>query len=796
MSEPQRESRSFFEELKRRRVVRVAIGYGAAVFVALQAADLVFPAIGIPEWGFRLLVIGSLAGFPVALVLAWLFDLSPEGLRRTGDEDEGRGRLVARLRPRALAGVAGAALLTLLAGLGWFGLRSASAGVVAGADVVAVLPFQAEGAGDPLIGRGMVDLLSRNLDEIGTIRTVDPRAVLHRWESRAREAPPTLETAVEIGRDMSAGSVLTGSIVEVGSQVRMSAELTGIDGDRIAAVTVDGEPTDLLGLVDSLSVELLRAIWRARTPVPSSDLAAITTGNLEALRAFLVGEGRYRASDWELAADAYQRAVAADSAFALAWFRLGMVAGWGGSLPLSQDGYLQRALRFSDRLPTKVGGMIRAERMAIAGRRDEALDLLRGLVRRHSDDAELWLQIADVEFHRDEAFPRSLLRPLEERLRPFERALELDPTLVPALIHPLEMAFQAGDAARIGRYAAMLDSVPLVASAAVRTIVEADSAMRAPDDRFAVLSALSRALNALEAPTADLRWQAGQAVYRPLVRTIALSPAREKEVAIEWIAGRVEEEPGSEESMGEQLLASLLLSAGRVEEARDALATPAEASGAGGASGTAAAKAIGRLARTASFAGLVEPGDPLSAALPPVEREARRFLDALDAGDARAARARIDAWLRVAAAAADSSGVGSLLRAARGLAEMLEGREDAAQRVERALTADGRPPVEIRAALALRWLELGLEGEEGRGRAEALAGRPWGLHPAFELERIRVLARALEARGERETAARWYRLYADALAGADPGPAARRAEAARDAAQRLAAAPGGGEIGG
>jgi hypothetical protein len=87
-------------ELKRRRVFRVAAVYGAAAFVALQAADLVFPRLGLPDWTVTLVVALGVIGLPVALALAWAFDATPDGVRRTGPAAATSSRRSSRCRVR------------------------------------------------------------------------------------------------------------------------------------------------------------------------------------------------------------------------------------------------------------------------------------------------------------------------------------------------------------------------------------------------------------------------------------------------------------------------------------------------------------------------------------------------------------------------------------------------------------------------------------------------------------------------------------------------------------------------
>src|SRR6266550_8526976 len=80
-------SRNFFAELKRRNVYKVAVGYAVVGWLLIQVATQVFPFFEIPNWGVRLIVLLIVAGFPIALILAWAFELTPEGIKRTEDAD-------------------------------------------------------------------------------------------------------------------------------------------------------------------------------------------------------------------------------------------------------------------------------------------------------------------------------------------------------------------------------------------------------------------------------------------------------------------------------------------------------------------------------------------------------------------------------------------------------------------------------------------------------------------------------------------------------------------------------------
>ena len=154
----------FFAELKRRHVFRVAAVYGATAFVVIQAADVIFPRIPLPEWTVSLVVWLSLLGFPVALVLSWAYDRTPEGVRATepaasGELDAIASQPVRRRWPAGLAALVGVVLLGLGA---WWTLSRTGPGART-YDSIAVLPFAdlAEGSDDSYFAEGLADDIDR-----------------------------------------------------------------------------------------------------------------------------------------------------------------------------------------------------------------------------------------------------------------------------------------------------------------------------------------------------------------------------------------------------------------------------------------------------------------------------------------------------------------------------------------------------------------------------------------------------------------------------------------------------------
>ena len=193
--------------------------------------------------------------------------------------------------------------------------------VIPSASVIAVIPFAPSVPDTALsrLGRDLVLTISASLDGIGDIHTVDPGTVL--VQSEDPTARYSRDQATGLGRRFGAGSVIHGSLVRDGRNVRLDFELLGIAGEpSLARVTVVGSPDSTAALTDSATWQLLHQIWlRGEPPTPS--LAAVTTQSVPALRAFLEGERAMTDGLWPDAEKAFARAIGADSSFWLAYWR-------------------------------------------------------------------------------------------------------------------------------------------------------------------------------------------------------------------------------------------------------------------------------------------------------------------------------------------------------------------------------------------------------------------------------------------------------------------------------------------
>jgi len=747
MVDPGHRPGGFFDELKRRRVVRVGIAYGAVVFVLLQLADIILPALNFSDEALRPFLIAAVAGLPIALLLAWLYDLTPEGIVRTARSGEGRGRLVLSLpRPVAL-GLGVLALVAIASGVVLLRPGGAEGAVAEDARVIAVMPFL--GSSESIMAEGVMDLLSRNLDGIGSIRTIDPIRTLGRLSEAEQAGDIAQERARAVGALVGAGSVLTGSIATGGGSVRLSADLVATaDGRQLATAFVDGPEGEFFALLDELSTKILRIVWRG-DDLPTFDVASFTTGNFNAIRAFLEGERYYRASQWDSAMASFARAIDEDEEFALAYYRFANAAGWGGSFRPSQIGSSGRidpsagdlvrqaaelAREYSAGLPERERLLITAQWLRANDRRAEALDTVRALVERFPDDIEAAYQMADDTYHvRDE--PSGLLaRPLEEQLALFDDVLDKEPGFRPALIHPIEMAFAAGRLDLVDRYLEFLPTLnphPLD-EAAQGTYEAALDALR-EHDVFGYARAFETALAARE--QTGFVWQAANGVLPALLVAAARLDADDRDELIAYLTDGLDDLRPETRVQRALMAADLLIAGGRGEEALGLLDTPS------------VARLVGDqradVARRAAFAGLLPP----SALEPPWARVGARALAALDAADAGALRAA----LRDAAdpeAVADSARRRQLETGLRPFLMILEGDTVGGLSATEAALARRAPARGLLdEALWFRWAVTAVHHRDARARALEALRPPWRGSGIYEVGRLGLRSGGLRAAG-------------------------------------------------
>ncbi len=470
---------SFFERVRHARIVQVLVVYLGASWVVLQVTSTLQESMHLPEWLTPVAVLLLFVGLVVVLATAWVQSHAPAGPAGPDEESEagkpGGWELgVAELKSAVMRGevphltwarslLGGVLAFSLLFGVAGayviikdrgrtLGPAPVEAAVAPG---VAVVPFTVTGEGLDSWREGMVDLLSTSLDGAGGMRAIDSRTVMARWrESVHGDAAPDLASALAAARATGAAYAVVGNAVSLGTRVRLAAHVYDLrSGSDLGPAQMEGNADSVFALVDGLSAGVIQRMLSGEVP-SLRRLSEVTTTSLVALKAFLEGESLFRQSDYTGAIAAYERAIEADTAFALALLHAAHAYGWAESVTSdrAQD-YSERAVRHSDRLPEREALVARAE-LAILSANASMLDTLRMAVRRYPDDPELWYSLGDMIEHLG---AQTLADPNEGR-QALEHAVALDPEFTPYRIHLVEHAIGSLDRAAAERALVGYDS--------------------------------------------------------------------------------------------------------------------------------------------------------------------------------------------------------------------------------------------------------------------------------------------------------------------------------------------------
>ncbi|NNG16764.1 MAG: protein kinase, partial [Gemmatimonadales bacterium] len=383
-----------------------------------------------------------------------------------------------------------AAVLVALAGVLWLQSRSVPR---LDPDLLVIAPFDVLDTDLELWREGLVDVLSASLDGAGALRTVSPTAVIQRWTGRAEAS-----SARQLGRSLGAGLAVYGRLIASGQDsVRLSATLLDVGvGQAIGEMELRDSTAHVDRLADSLAVRLLSELGR-RDPSGALRSTSFGSSSPTALRAFLQGERQYRLSNWDSATAYYGRATQLDTAFALAFSRLGAVVGWrrggrGSARFALQAGALNHGLAPRESLLVAADSVEAAllwfdgdsTSWSHLGRLFTTLDRAIGL---YPGDPGSWYRLGEARYR----WGAYVGATSEQTLTPFIRALELDPGFAPAYIPLIALNLGMGrvDSARrvmssyldLDATGSIADGVRLAAS-----LLDARERGRAGDDAAAL----------------------------------------------------------------------------------------------------------------------------------------------------------------------------------------------------------------------------------------------------------------------------------------------------------------------
>src|SRR6184192_4812033 len=309
----------FFEEVKRRKVYRVAAAYVIAAGGVIQLASAAFPAWELPNWALRLVIALLLLGFPIALVLAWAYDITSQGVRATPTP-----AVPGSHRRRNIVMLVATGMI-VSAAAGFFLLPRVSAHKVDKS--IAVLPFEnlSDDKENAYFGDGIQDDLLTNLAKIGDLKVISRTSVMP-YRGKASNLR-------EIGKALGVGTILEGSVRRVGNRVRVNVQLINAENDEhIWAEDYDRDLTDVFAIQTDLAKKITGELQAKLSPAEKAQMERKPTENGEAYLAFVQANNLGCALEdfdkLKKSEQLYERAIQLDPNFALAVARSSLVQSW------------------------------------------------------------------------------------------------------------------------------------------------------------------------------------------------------------------------------------------------------------------------------------------------------------------------------------------------------------------------------------------------------------------------------------------------------------------------------------
>ena len=321
----------FLTELKRRNVYRAAVAYGVVAWFLTQLTTQIFPFFEIPNSAVRFVVIALAVGFPIAMLLSWLYELTPEGIVRTEDLDPVRARSVQRASGRILDFIIIGVLLLVIAMM-IVGRRPfyRQTGESISQKSIAVLPLLNE-SGDPkdeYFSDGLSEELIAALAQIRELKVVG-RSSSFRFKDRKEETKT-------IGDKLGVATLLEGTVRKQGERVRIVAELiNAADGTELWTRTFDRELKDIFAVQEEIATAVAASLKITLLGADARSATKPATKNTEAHNAYLLGHYYFQRRNLEgyrKAVGYFDEAIQLDPDYALAYAERAEAWAWIGDL--------------------------------------------------------------------------------------------------------------------------------------------------------------------------------------------------------------------------------------------------------------------------------------------------------------------------------------------------------------------------------------------------------------------------------------------------------------------------------
>jgi serine/threonine-protein kinase len=328
-------SRTFLAELKRRHVYRVAIAYGVVAWLLIQVATQVFPFFEIPNWVVRLVVLVSVLGFPISLIIAWAFEMTPQGMKR--EEEIAPNEYIPHWSTRKFAALIVTIAMLATGALMFQLVRSKptspaqiTAAAMPSQKSIAVLPLLNESGdpGDEYFSDGLSEELIAALAQVRGLKVIG-RSSSFRFKDKKEESKA-------IGEKLRVSTLLEGTVRKQGDQVRIVAELiNAADGSELWSRTFDRELKDIFAVQSEIAMAVATSLELTVLGANEKSAQNAATKSVEAHNAYLQGHfyfERRNLEDYRKSVGFFDQAIHLDPGYALAYAERSEAWAWVGDL--------------------------------------------------------------------------------------------------------------------------------------------------------------------------------------------------------------------------------------------------------------------------------------------------------------------------------------------------------------------------------------------------------------------------------------------------------------------------------
>src|SRR3989454_1114567 len=313
--------KTFFGELKRRNVYKVAVAYAIVGWLLVQIATQVFPFLEIPNWVVRLVIALVAIGFPIALVIAWAFEITPQGIERTEVADAMPSAAGQKKHAWIYVAIVGAVLSIGLFFLGRYGFRNASSlSSELPPKSIAVPPFDnlSEEKGNAYFAEGIQDEILTRLAKVADLKVISRTSTQH-----FKSAPDNLP---QIAKQLGVANILEGSVQKSNDQVRVTVQLINATTDtHLWAEIYDRKLTDIFAVESDIAKTIADTLQAKLTGSELKAMAKVPTSDSEAYELYLKGRffwNKRTGADLRKAIEYFNQAIAKDPNYARAYVGL------------------------------------------------------------------------------------------------------------------------------------------------------------------------------------------------------------------------------------------------------------------------------------------------------------------------------------------------------------------------------------------------------------------------------------------------------------------------------------------